>query len=160
MMMLAGAFCIFSACTVVGVYAASFYRKAVEELEAFHRLIVHVGAQIDGFLSPLDVIFASYTEPCLEKNGFLPVLRRDGGAAALEAVRGRLYIGENAVNELESFFLGLGRHAASEESRHCAYYEKRIAELLRKHKEALPGKSRLCKAFGVLTGIMLAVFML
>lgn len=157
---LAGALLVFCSCTAIGMYAAATYRKAADELEAFHGLIVHIGAQIDGFLMPLDEIFESYTDKVLEKNGFLPMLRREGIGAAMESVKDRLYMGEAGVAELENYFSGLGRHGAEEEARHSAYYEKRIAELAKTARDVLPAKSRLCRAFGVLSGIMLAVILL
>ena len=155
-----GALLVFGSCAVMGMYAAMSYGKAVRELEAFLRLISHIGSQIDGLLMPLHSILASYTDPLLENNGFLPEFRENGASCAVEKVRKKLYMDERCITELENFFRGLGCHNADEEARHCAYYEKRVAELAKNARDALPGKSRMCRAFGVLVGIMLAVILL
>lgn len=157
---LIGAVLVFGSCAVMGMYASASYRRAVRELEAFLCLIVHIRGQIDGFLMPLHSILAEYTDPLLEKNGFLPESRENGACRALEKVRNKLYMDDRCITELENFFMGLGLHSAEEEARHCSYYEKRIGELTKNARDALPSKGRMCRAFGALAGIMLAVILL
>ncbi len=157
---LIGAVLIFAASSAAGLSAAAMYRLRVEQLEAFARLIVHIGAQINSFLAPLDRIFAAYDNRMLAKCGFLEALRRDGGEAALTACRRRLYITETELDELKKFFMGLGRRGADEEARHCEYYEKRMSAMASKARSELAGKIRLCRSFGMLIGIMLAVILL
>lgn len=155
-----GAVLVFASCAAMGAYAASLYRRAVEELEAFYDLAVYIGAQIDSFLVPLDVIYGSYTDKRLERVGFLQALRENGGTEALMAVREKLYISNEAAGELERFFSGLGRHGPNDEVRYCTACTGRLAEILKAEKEALGGKVKLCRAFGALFGIMLAVILL
>ncbi|MBQ8551555.1 MAG: stage III sporulation protein AB [Clostridia bacterium] len=160
MLRLAGAALIFAASLAAGLCAAGMYRTRVIQLEAFHSLIVHIGRQIDSCLVPLDRIYAAYRDPVLERCGFLAELRRSGGEAALSACGYRLLLSDTEIHELTAFFMGLGRHSAEEEPRHCAYFSARIGELAEKARGELAAKTRLCRAFGMLLGIMLAVILL
>ena len=155
-----GAVLIFTACTSMGISASAMYKRRAAQLEAFVLLITHIGAQIDGFLLPLDRIYANFKNRTLEGCGFLDALQKNGGVAALSECRRRMNLGDDEIGELEKFFVGLGRHAADEEARHCAYFEKRIGELAASARGQLAQKTRLCRAFGMLVGVMLAVVLL
>ncbi len=160
MLRLMGAVLIFAASAAGGLTAAGVYRVRVLQLEAFHALIVHIGRQIDGFLLPLNLIYAEYREPILEKCGFLTALCASGGEEAVDACRHRLFLTDSELGLLKAFFGGLGRHSAEEEARHCAYYLTSIGELAKNARGELAQKIRLCRAFGMLFGIMLAVILL
>lgn len=155
-----GVFCVFASCTAIGAYAASVYKRAAEELDAFYCLVVYIGSQIDGLLMPLDRIYASYNDKRLEENGFLEALRRQGGTAALRETRHKLYMCDEAVAELEEFFEGLGQHSPYDEVRRCVASSERLSELLKAERGALGSKMKLCRAFGALCGILLAVILL
>lgn len=160
MLSITGAVLIFAASFAGGLTAAELYRMRVLQLEAFYMLVTHIGRQIDSFLSPLDLIYAEYREPILDKCGFLKVLCTKGGETALGVCRHRLFLRDAERALLEAFFSGLGKHPAMEEGRHCVYYAERIGELAKGARGELAKKTRLCRAFGMLFGIMLAVILL
>ena len=155
-----GALMIFAACTAVGFSASAMYLKRVRQLEAFVQLVSYIGAQIDGFLTPLERIYASFENRTLEECSFLVALRGQGGVAAMQICRRSLNLTKNERGELLRFFEGLGQHSAYEEARYCAYYERRIEELAKAARAEYPSKSRVCRTLGVLLGLMLALVLL
>ena len=160
MLKLFGVMMIVFSCTAAGFSAAAVYRLREEQLEGFRALISYIGAQIDVFLTPLDSIYADFKNTRLEACGFLKLLRESDFKTALEGCHGRIFLGSSEICELEKFFFGLGRHDASEEKRHCAYYEKRFTEICAAAHSETASKVRLCRAFGFLGGLMLAVILL
>ena len=160
MLRIAGAIMVFAASSVFGISAAETYRKGALQLEAFHRLIVYTARQIDGFLAPLDRIYAEYEDSELEKCGILEALRCGMTAEAFDGCRCRLYMSDDEAAEVKAFFTEVGRYTAEEESRHLAYFEKTVGELAAKARAELPAKLKLGRAFGMLFGIMAAVILL
>ena len=155
-----GAVLILASCAVSGAAVSGFFTRRAVTLEAFLGLITHVKNQINGFLYPLDSIFENYSEPTLERIGFLASLRKNGGEAAFGEYRGRLCLAENEERELEGFFRELGSHTAQDEARHCAYFEARIGELAKNARDELAKKKRMSLSLGALLGILIAVILI
>ncbi len=155
-----GAAIIFFACSAVGFFASKMYSCRVKELEAFAALVSYIGAQIDGFLTPLDRIYATVKNHVLEECFFLKVLRQSGGVEAMRMCRHSLHLTDGEYVELERFFEGLGHHDADQEAKHCVYFEKRIRGFAETARAELPSKGRLCRTIGMLFGIMLALVLL
>lgn len=153
-----GAVIIFFVCSTVGFSASKMYSRRVKELEAFASLISYIGAQIDGFLTPLDRIYATAKSDTLE--GFLKILRQSGGTEAVRLCSKSLHLAHGEYAELEHFFEGLGHHSADEEAKHCAYFEKRIRGYAENARKELPAKGRVCRTVGMLLGVMLALVLL
>lgn len=151
---------IFAACASVGISASAMYARRVRQLEALEALVAYVGAQINGFLTPLDRIYASFENRTLEECAFLEVLRQSGGITAMQTCRHSLNLTENECRELEGFFEGLGCHSVDEETRHCAYFEKRIGELAAAARTQYASKGKVCRTLGMLLGLMLALVLL
>ncbi len=160
MIRLWGALMIFAACTAAGFSASAMYARRARQLEAFTALISYVGAQINGFLAPLERIYATFENRTLEQCSFLAELRQSGGVTAMETCRRSLNLTQSERDELKAFFVGLGRHSADEESRHCAYFEKRIGELAATARAQHSSKGRVCRTLGMLFGLMLALVLL
>lgn len=160
MIRLFGALLIVCASLATGFSASAMYKQQAAQLEAFLALISHICGQIDGFLSPLERIYAEFKNSTLEKCGFLPELRRCGGVGALSKCKKSLCLTHEEVEELEKFFLGLGNHGISEEIRHCKYYEGKISAFAADAKEHLGGKVKICRSFGLLVGLMISVVLL
>ncbi len=155
-----GALLIVCASLATGFSVSAVYKQQASQLEAFSMLIAHISGQIDGFLLPLERIYAGFKNTTLEKCGFLPELRKSGGVSALSKCRLGLCLTNDEVGELERFFLGLGSHGINEEIRHCAYYEKKISAFAADAKEHLGGRVKICRSFGLLVGIMISVILL
>lgn len=151
---------IFIACTAAGFSAAKMYKLRVKQLEAFLRLISHIKAQIEFYRAPLDRILDGYENEHLAGCGFLDYARSVGAKKAFDSCRKRLYISSSEADELDKFFSGLGRHNVSEESSHCAYFEKIIGDALSSAKAELSKRIKLCRTFGMLAGFLIAILML
>ncbi len=160
MIRLLGALMIFAACTAVGFFASAMYARRVKQLEAFAALISYVGAQINGFLTPLEQIYATFESRTLDECSFLTALRQSGGVAAMEICQRSINLTRRERDELECFFEGLGRHSANEEARHCAYFEKRVGELAIAARAEYSSKGRVCRTLGMLFGLMIALVLL
>lgn len=160
MIKITGFVMILASCTVTGMLTAVFFKTRAAALEAFCELIKHIGAEIDGFLTPLDSIYASFHNPLLENCGFLYNLKTFGGEKALSVCSRRLCLCTDEYEQLKRFFHELGRHEAGSEARHCAYYEAKLRELAKDARDELRAKTRISLSFGVLAGIMLSVILL
>ncbi len=160
MLRLIGAALVFAACGMVGWQTAAMFRLRAEQLEAFARLISHIGAQVDIFRAPLDRIYAAWGDRVLEACGFLAALREKGGPHAMRICGARLYLSPTETAELTKFFSGLGQCGADEEMRHIAFYEKRIGEMSAATKNELVGRMKICRCLGVLAGLLLALLFL
>ncbi len=160
MIRIIGFIMIVSSCSAVGMTTAAFFRIRTETLEAFCQLIKHIGDEIDGFLTPLDSIYASFRQPLLEGCGFLYNLKTFGAEKAFSVCGRRLCLCRDEYDQLERFFRELGRHEAGSEAKHCAYYEAKLREFASSAREELRAKTRMSLSFGVLAGIMLSVILL
>lgn len=154
-----GGLMIFVSCSLVGFSAARVYRLRVNQLEAFLKLIKHIKAQIECFCAPLCSILEGYEDTQLSACGFLLAARELGVKAGFESCRSRLFLSEEESDELAKFFDGLGSHSADEESSGCAYYEKTISDALSRERSELAKRSKLCRTFGMLAGVLLAVLL-
>ncbi len=152
-----GIFIIFSICAFGGLFFSGIYRKRAEQLEAFRALIVFVGVQIESYRTPLDRIFTLYKNEVLDKCGFMGALCELGFERALEECSSRLFLTEAEISELRDFFINLGSYDGDNAVKHCAYYEKIFGSMSEKARTEVTPKSRICRALGFLTGIMLAV---
>lgn len=155
-----GAATVFSVSFYMGMTASYLCGVRVEQLDAFCGLIGHIGAQIEGYLMPLDEIYRRYSDKRLERIGFLAALNESGGLAAAEKCRSRLLLTNAEMSELKSFFSELGGSSADKEIKHCRYYGSRFAALTAAAREEKTKKARLYRAFGMLVGIMLIVMLL
>ena len=155
-----GAMIIFLVCSAVGFSASKMCSRRVKQLEAFASLISYISAQIEGFLTPLDRIYATAKSPVLDECSFLKVLRQNGGVEAMHMCRPSLSLTDSECAQLERFFEGLGHHSADEETRHCAYFEKLVRGFAETARTELPSKGRVCRTIGMLFGIMLALVLL
>lgn len=160
MIKIIGFMLILASCTVAGMLTAAFFKTRAAALEAFCQLIKHIGAEIDGFLTPLDSIYESFRQPLLEGCGFLYNLKTFGGEKALSVCGRRLCLCADEYDQLNRFFHELGRHEAGSEAKHCAYYEAKLREFARIARDELRAKTRMSLSFGVLAGIMLSVILL
>ena len=151
---------ILVSCTAAGFSAAAVYRLHEEQLDGFRAFAAYIGAQIGAFLVPLDSIYADFNNTPLEACGFLKLLRESDFETAFVVCRDRIFLTDTELYEVEQFFRGLGRHDAKEEERHCAYYEKRLGEMCTAAHGQAVAKTRLCRAFGFLGGLMLSVILL
>ena len=151
---------IFVSCSFIGFSAARVYRLRVSQLEAFLKLIRHIKAQIRYFCSPISSIIDGYEDEILSGCGFLLAARELGAGAGFESCRARLFLSEAESDELGSFFSGLGSHSADEEKNGCEYYEKTLGAELEKERSELAKRTKLCRTFGMLAGVLLAVLLI
>ena len=98
------------------------------ELEALIALVSVIRGEIGALSRPLSDIWASFSSPALEKNGFLPALRRDGFVRALAAADWRLTEDERAP--LLPFAASLGKTYREEQVALCRRTEEKLGAVL------------------------------
>ena len=151
---------IFVSCSLIGFSAARVYRLRASQLEAFLKLISHIKAQIGYFRAPLDSILEGYNDETLSGCGFLLAARELGVREGFDSCRTRLVLTDDEVDELGRFFSGLGSRSADEEESGCGYYEKTLGAALDKERAELAKRTKLCRTFGMLAGVLLAVLLI
>ncbi len=144
----------------MGFSAASFYKRRLVSIEAFLSLIIHIEAQIDGYLTPVNEILAAYNDKRFSDTDFCGIASSEGGAVAVRRLAGRLCLYPSELSELCTFFEGLGKGTADEEIRHCGYFEKRFSKLSQDAASELRGKVKLFRGLGILGGIMTVIILL
>lgn len=135
---------------------AERYRR--RELEAFLSLVRHIRENIEHLSRPLPEIYARFDDPLLAASGFLPVLRTEGFAEALERADLRLGEGERAV--LGEFASSLGRGYREEQTALCRYAEGKLGEAAEALGKTAPDRERLWRSIPLLAALSLILLLL
>ncbi len=157
---LVGGLLLFLGCSLLGSAAARMYRMRVEQLDAFLRIVRHIRDRIELCLVPIDRILEDYECDTLAACGFLLAARELGASDGFASCRERLLLTDSQTEELASFFASLGRHAVSEESSRCTLCERSLSAQLELERAELAKRSKLCRTFGSLTGLLISILLL
>ena len=157
---LIGAAFIILPSVLLGAYAWGFFTYRAQNLEALLDLVTHIETEINGYLSPLDTIYARFKCNLLERSGFTSCLAEKGGIAAIDEYAAKLCLTDEEKMLLLQFFESLGSHGAVAEAKHCAYYKTKLSELSSVAKSEARTKKRLCLSLFTLLGIMLSVILI
>lgn len=153
---LIGSFSIFLVAVAVAVRGGAVMRERVAQLEGFLLLLRHIRDEIACFRTPAPEILRGFREAALERAGFREAVACGDMAAALLAVRERLYLDDGEWQALTEFAAGLGHGYVSEELSRCELAISRLSAALAARREALPRTGRLfrtllfCGTFAVI----------
>ena len=159
MIKLLGSLAVLGIAAILAVRGASVFRERIAQLEGFVLLVRRIREQIACFRTPQEQILAGFDDPALGRAGFLEVATREGMAAALSAVRDRLYLDESELAALSEFASGLGGGYAEEELVRCDLCLSRLTLALDARREALPKAARLYRTL-VLSGALAIIIVL
>lgn len=160
MLRVVGVMLVFGGSLCAGIGASQFCRRRVMQLEAFYEFASYIRRQIDGYLTPLEHIYASFDNRVLEMCGFIGEMRDKGAAEAMVRCRSCMQLKDAEAAEIYGFLKSLGRGGADEEIKRCRAFELRMGELLETARSGSAGEIRMCRAFGALVGILLTVILL
>ena len=138
-------------------------RERLRQGEAFLRLICRIRCEIGDFCRPLPDIYAVYTDPVLERCGFLALLRERGElSSALEAATSlpAFRLKGEELSVLREMAEQLGRGYATEQTRLCDNAVGRLERVLGELRSRLPGKSRLCRSLFLCGAGCLAILLM
>ena len=119
----------------VGHAAVSSKNARIRHTHSLAELVHFIRSNIAFFLTPLDGLFASFTDDDLEKNGFCAILRRDGLDAALKS--GALDMSPGTEKIMTQFASKLGKGLKDEEISLCDYTIERLTEEERRERDEL-----------------------
>lgn len=125
----------------VGFFASSGRKRRLYHTEAALELIGRVRASIDCFLTPVNDIFAGFSNEPLEECGFLDVLREKGLTAA--ALSGTASFPEQVTELLVSFSTSLGEGYKEEQLKLCDFYGDAILKVLESERSEYEKDIRL-----------------
>ena len=165
-MKLIGLVTVFTVCTCAGFIKANGYKRSENELRAFLELVYFIKREISSYLTPQHEIYRKFSNPVLEKNGFLHSLVRisDNGTQrplyhVLECRRSFLTVTDEAFNVLSDFSSELGTLSTYDECQRCDRTAIELEEILQRQKEETGQKATLCKSIGSLVGIGLVLLL-
>lgn len=154
-----GMLLIFLFTTLVGNGLAISEKRKIEQGEALRALIAHISREIECFKTPLDKIFSSFSNPILEKNGFLNNARERSLGDALNESGNIFCFKEETYKMVVNFGDFLGKSDCSDQLSRCKYILSLIDEELKKCKEAYPKNRKMYSSLGVLSGIMIIILL-
>ncbi len=133
-------------------------RRRFSELGALLRLIRHIRENIGTLRRPLPQIYEAFCDPCLEENGFLPILRKRGFRAAAEETPWRQ--DEDVTRVLTEFAASLGQGYTDEEVSLCRYTETKLADALAALEKAAPDREKLRRTLPALLALSVILLLL
>ena len=133
-------------------------RKRCEITAALGAFVRYTGERIGSFRDPLDVIFAAYTDKCLEECGFLPVLRESGASAAAKTLSGTL--SEKDARTLMSFADRLGAGYEESQLALCTYTASSLEQSAAEQEQAMGEKLKLYRLLPALAAASAVILLI
>lgn len=147
-------------CAGVGILYNRALRQEQNYLEGLLRLARFIRSRIDCFSSPLDSIYADFSDEALNTCGFTEILRNDGLTAAIEAKKDTLSLSEETYDLIIRFSAELGKSFSDEQVRHCDHYIALIDEKANSAASELPKKCKTVKTLCIAAGAMAALLLI
>ncbi len=142
----------------MGVRFSSYAKKEVFELEGFIALVREIDYAISFSLKKQVDIFLGFTHPSLEKNGFLPLLRKlPVGSESiltqgLRSKEAKLTLDSEARKILCDFAAGLGKVSMERQHAECELCIRRLEHIAAEKRTRLPARQKLSRSLGFLIG--------
>lgn len=142
----------------IGQTAASTYKKAVKQIEAFIQFLKYIKSQIEYYNTPYPDIFEKYTNNILEQNNFIYKLRSSDWKTALDETT---FSFDNNVKELlYNFGNEIGRSMKEEQTSNCSYTIEQLEIHYNNFKSDLPKKIKLCTSLSVMAGLSIVIILI
>ena len=160
-----GLLLIFLSASAAGFVRANGYRETEKEIGSFIKLMYFIKHEISFYLTPQSEIYGKFSDAPLERNGFLPMLRRfssDGTEAPLLRAISEcdtLKCGDEVMNAIKDFAQTLGTLSAEEQCERCDITVNVLNEIYKSKREEATEKSRLCRSVGCMAGLGLVLLL-
>ena len=133
-------------------------RKRCEITAALGAFVRYTGERIGSFRDPLDVIFAAYSDKCLEECGFLPVLRESGALAAAKTLSASLT--EKDARTFISFADRLGGGYEESQLALCTYTASSLEQSAAGQEQAMGEKLKLYRLLPALAAVSAVILLI
>lgn len=120
--------------------------------------VAYTEEQITNFKTPLAGIYLDFSDPCLEKIGFIEALRKNGAEAAIEALKGK--IPEGSYKDALAFAGGLGRGYSEGQKKLCDITLKRLEKTVEELKADLSERVRMYRLLPVLVAASVIILLI
>lgn len=170
-----GVILIMTVSMYIGMTLASNERKRVAELRGFCRFIECIRDGIASMGLPISDICVRFSDPALEKNGFLTRLkeRSDTGVGGGVGRSGVLYealsdmraaqnpvLSDEEYTLIEEFFSSIGHTDREGEVRRCDYYLGLLKKRLACAEETASANAKISRALPLSLGGLLVIMLL
>ena len=140
----------------------SAYRKeenrGLSEYRGLYRLILHLSSAISELPLPLCEIYATFEDDALLAAGFLPILQKEGLAAALS--RDCVRIEHEKLAPFRDYAKGLGTRLYTEEQRAARQLAAEAERTLAAWEAALPQSQKITRTLSLTGGALVLLLLL
>lgn len=127
-------------------------------LEALLSFVSYTEEQITNFKTPLSRIYLDFSDPGLERIGFIEALREKGAEAAVEALKGK--IPDSSYKDALNFAGGLGKGYSEGQKKLCDITLKRLEVATSELKANLSERVRMYRLLPVLVAASLIILLI
>lgn len=158
MIKIAGGVILILCAVLWGRECCAALRKRCEITAALGAFVRYTGERIGSFRDPLDVIFAAYSDKCLEECGFLPVLRESGALAAAKTLSASLT--EKDARTFISFADRLGGGYEESQLALCTYTASSLEQSAAGQEQAMGEKLKLYRLLPALAAASAVILLI
>lgn len=162
-----GVLTVFISCTLVGMTFCEREKLKLRQCEAFLALFEYVKNQIHYFLAPTKQIYRGFTDPVLEKTGFLAMLceesdgvYRNNWIDAFEACRENICLSPAQAEIVKTFGSHIGKSNEPMQTRNFEYCIKTMEAEVSKQRALCEKNTRLYRTLGFTVGAMAALLLI
>ena len=159
-MKLIGIAIIFICSAAAGFGYTAMLKQRQKYLDGLIKLVRFIRVQIECFSSPLDIIYADFTDEVLDKCGFTEILKNSGLSTALEQKKETLALTDDTFELLSNFSSELGKSFSDEQVKHCDRYISVLEETASEYAKELPKKCKTVKTLSLSVGAMAALLLI
>lgn len=164
-MRITGAALLFLFFSLLGIYAGEREKKRLAEYEAFLELFEYIKNQVSFFLTPTKVMYRNFSNPILEKCGFLPALRSHENdevyhgiwRASLESCKKDLLVRGRCMELILDFGECIGKSHGQIQTNSFDYYISEMKNIIEKEKTESEKNIRLYRTLGITAGACAAI---
>ncbi len=163
-MKLLGLIIIFISSGACGMIKACEIKEREKQFSGFVELLCFIEREVSLYLTPQREIYDKFTNPALEKIGFIEHLQSGLYSeniiwSAICDCKDKITLPEEALEALKTFSEGFGKLSAAEETKNVKRILEALDEIYKKYKNDLEQKAVLYKTIGFVVGIGLVLLL-
>lgn len=134
------------------------YKTSVKQIESFIQFIKYIKSQVEYYNMPYPDIFDKYSNPTLEKCGFINTLRTSGWKIAID--NSIFYFNSNIKELLSNFGNELGKSMKQDQIINCTYTIEQLEIQYQNAKSELPKRTKLYNSLSLMAGISIIIILI
>ena len=127
-------------------------------LEALISFVAYTEEEITNFKTPLFRIYSEFHDSCLDKIGFIPLLRSEGIEKAKDVLKGK--ISESSFKDVSAFAKGLGGGYSEGQKKLCEITLKRLEKSVKDLKVSLAERVRMYRLLPILISVSVIILLI